>query len=226
MSSERMRVVEPRPAATVVVARPADPGVEVLLLRRSESTPFAPGFLVFPGGLIEEGDRDLALRWFGDRGEAARACALRELYEEAGLLLVEDGLEERPERRPLADLAFRPPPAAALSEMARWIAPEFLEVRFDARFYAVAAPGDIVAHPDGVEADGAWWVQAEEVLRRSIEGDASLMWPTLITLEALVGCRTVEDVLVLRVEQIEPGREEREARIRGAWQRPRGQENR
>jgi hypothetical protein len=75
--------MEPRPAATVIVARPAPGGVEVLALRRSDRSRFAPGFVVFPGGVIESKDRELAVSLFGDPEEAPRACALRELYGEA-----------------------------------------------------------------------------------------------------------------------------------------------
>ncbi len=217
-----MRHVEPRPAATVVVARPADEGVEVLILRRAAATSFAPGFVVFPGGLIDEADRGLAVRLFGDPHEAARACSLRELYEETGLLLTAGGLEERRDGAPLDRIAFEPPAAAALVEMARWVAPEFLEVRFDARFFAVEAPSDVSPRADGVEIEEARWARPEEVLAESVRGDAPLMWPTLVTLEALADCTTVAEVLALRVPQIEPGRADRPATVRGAWRRPEG----
>jgi 8-oxo-dGTP pyrophosphatase MutT (NUDIX family) len=69
--------MEPRPAATVIVARPVDGGVEVLAVTRADASTFAPGFVVFPGGTIEPGDEALAARLFGDPAEAARACALR-----------------------------------------------------------------------------------------------------------------------------------------------------
>src|ERR671931_2452308 len=86
--------VDPRPAATVIVAREASPSVEVLVLRRSEQSRFAPGYAVFPGGSIEPGDTELAKRWFRDEEEAARACAIRELAEETGLALTSDGLRQ------------------------------------------------------------------------------------------------------------------------------------
>ena len=50
--------MEPRPAATVVVVRPAGPvnELEFLVLRRAGASRFAPGFVVFPGGVVEPED--------------------------------------------------------------------------------------------------------------------------------------------------------------------------
>lgn len=212
--------MEPIPAATVVVVRPGRDRVETLMLRRAAASRFAPGFLVFPGGVIEDGDPALAERWFGDPAEGSRACALRELHEETGLLLTASGLEPHPRRGSTGDLAFEPPPASRLVEIARWVAPEFLEVRFDAAFYAVGAPPGLEPVPDGIEVDEAWWASPREVLESSRTGAAPLMWPTLVTLERLAACPTVDEVLALRIPQLVPGEEEREVPVRGAWRRP------
>src|SRR4026209_2300403 len=83
---------EPRPAATVIAARDGVDGVEVLVLQRSPSSRFLPGYVVFPGGAVDAGDSELARRWFGDAGEAWRAGAIRELAEETGLALTSSGL--------------------------------------------------------------------------------------------------------------------------------------
>jgi 8-oxo-dGTP pyrophosphatase MutT (NUDIX family) len=180
--------MEPTPAATLVVARPAAEGIEVLALRRSGGTRFLPGFVVFPGGVIEPGDETLARDLLGDPAESPRACALRELAEEAGLRLTVDGLERS--RVPA------PVPVGLLPEIARWIAPEFLETRFDARFFAATAPRGVEPVPDRAEIDAAWWARPEDLM------DAELMWPTVVTLRALAGCRSPDDVLSLRVEQV------------------------
>ncbi len=185
----------------MVVARPGDGGVEVLALRRSAASPFAPGFVVFPGGVVEPGDEALASRLFGDPAESARACVLRELHEEAGLLLTAEGITPAP-RRHLLDLSFDPPSPDALVEMARWVAPEVLEVRFDARFFATGAPHGTEPVADGVEIERAWWGRPAEILEEARGGEAPLMWPTMVTLEALAGCRSVAEVLALRLEQV------------------------
>ena len=196
--------MEPRPAATVVLARPSRGGVEVLALMRSMGTRFLPGFVVFPGGVIDEEDEVLAARLFGDAAEAARACALRELYEEAGVLITSGGLERRAPAGELESLRFDPPPAGALVEIARWIAPEALAMRFDARFFAIEAPPRLEAVPDGAEIERAWWARPADLLEAAARGDGPLMWPTRVTVQALARCRSVDDVLSLRVEQVPP----------------------
>jgi recombination protein RecT len=194
--------MEPKPAATVIVARAAARGIEVLVLRRTGTSRFAPGFVVFPGGVVEPSDRDLAMRLFGDPEEAPRACAVRELYEETGLLLTARALRTAIPDRPIEAVSFEPPPIEALHQVARWVAPSFLEVRFDARFFATAAPPRIRPVPDGIEAEAAWWARPSDVLASAEGGDAPLMWPTLVMLRALEGCPSVDDVLGLDVPQV------------------------
>ncbi|MFN2589678.1 MAG: NUDIX domain-containing protein [Actinomycetota bacterium] len=187
--------MDPRPASTMVVARP---GVEVLVVRRSAVSRFAPGFVVFPGGVVEDQDAVLAERWFGSRDETARACGVRELAEETGLVMTRGGLIEGPGRLP-GDDGLGPPSIGDLPEMARWVAPEFLPVRFDARFFAIAAAHDLTPSPDPVEIEEVWWAAPADILRAAADGEFSLMWPTLRTLQALTECRSVDDVLALRV---------------------------
>src|SRR6185503_5708000 len=126
--------MDPRPAATVIVARQQPhTDVEVLVVRRSAISRFAPGFVVFPGGVVEDGDASRAAAWFGSAQEAPRACALRELAEETGLVLTADGLLAAPGRLP-GEPGLPAPAAEQVPEVARWIAPATLTVRFDARF--------------------------------------------------------------------------------------------
>jgi 8-oxo-dGTP pyrophosphatase MutT (NUDIX family) len=197
-----MRRMEPREAATIVLARPAQDAVEVLILTRSEGASFLPGFAVFPGGAIDPGDHGLASRLFMNPSEAARACAVRELYEEAGILLTRNGAMSRAPEAPLESILFDPPPARRLVEIARWIAPEFIDVRFDARFFAVGAPQGIEAIPDDLEVTAARWLTPQTLLEAVGSGEEQVMWPTLVMLQALAACQEVADVLALRVEQI------------------------
>jgi 8-oxo-dGTP pyrophosphatase MutT (NUDIX family) len=175
--------MEPRPAATLILARPAERGVEVLVLTRGSANPFLPGYTAFPGGAIDPEDTSLAERLFGDRREAARACAIRELEEELAIRLDPRGAE-------------------TLVEVARWVAPDFVEKRFDARFFATHAPANAEPAPDGKEASDARFAVPSEILDEVDRGDAEVFWPTLVMLRALAECGTVEDVLALRVEQI------------------------
>jgi 8-oxo-dGTP pyrophosphatase MutT (NUDIX family) len=68
-------IVEPKPAATVVVLRPVDGGFEVLLTRRAAGMRFGADMYVFPGGRLDPGDAD------------HRAAAVRETLEETGIEL-------------------------------------------------------------------------------------------------------------------------------------------
>lgn len=203
------------------MARDGRDGVEVLVLERSAASRFAPGFLVFPGGAMEPGDEDLAERWFGDRAEVARACAVRELFEEAGILATAAGLRPAEDpARPIEEVDFEPLRPERIREMARWIAPDFLPRRFDARFFAVEAPPDLEPVPDGIEIARAWWTGADAVLDRASAGEASLMWPTLKTFEALRGCGRVADVLALQVPQVEPRVTDFAPARRPQWREP------
>jgi 8-oxo-dGTP pyrophosphatase MutT (NUDIX family) len=193
---------EPRLAATLILARPSDEGIEVLVLTRAEESRFLPGFAVFPGGAIERWDEELATSLFRDGSEEARACALRELYEEAAILLTRRGPVARRPDAPLGSIAFDPPAARTLVEIGRWVAPEFIETRFDTRFFADSAPRGVEPEPDGVEISAARWVSPQEVLNEVDAGETRAFWPTLVTLRALAECREVADVLALRVEQI------------------------
>jgi 8-oxo-dGTP pyrophosphatase MutT (NUDIX family) len=155
--------VAPRPAATVVVVRAGQEGIETLLGQRSAVNRFAPGFVVFPGGVVEDGDRELARRWFGSPSDVARACAVRELREETGLVLSSGGLVGS------SDGGSRGGPldAAALPEIAHWVAPDFLPVRFDARFFCAEAASDADPAPDGIEIERAWGLLRPRCSRRS-----------------------------------------------------------
>jgi 8-oxo-dGTP pyrophosphatase MutT (NUDIX family) len=195
--------VIPRLAATVIVARPAEDGVEIVALTRAPGSRFAPGFVVFPGGAIEPRDEELASRLFGDRAESARACALRELYEETGLLLTVDGPITLRPNGPIENVAFDPPAPEVLVEISRWVAPEQLEKRFDARFFATAAPPGLQPSPDGTEIEEARWARPGDLLAAAERGDTTLMWPTYVTLRELERCRSVAEVLALRVAQVE-----------------------
>jgi 8-oxo-dGTP pyrophosphatase MutT (NUDIX family) len=206
---EETSVQEPRPAATVIAARTADAAarsagaaVEILVLQRSPGSRFLPGYVVFPGGAVDEGDTGLAERWFGDRAESTRACAVRELAEETGLALTASGLV-RAGGAELASVHASPPPAGALHQISHWIAPEEVPVRFDARFFAVAARSAVEPRPDGAEADRAWWVDPRALLLDFEAERCNLYWPTLKTVEALAECASVEEILALDLPQIE-----------------------
>src|SRR5437764_13330419 len=78
--------MEPVPAASVIVLR--DAPFEVLMIRRHEGASFVPNAWVFPGGMVEQLDREIAR----ERGDGSllgrmRVAAARELFEETGVWL-------------------------------------------------------------------------------------------------------------------------------------------
>jgi 8-oxo-dGTP pyrophosphatase MutT (NUDIX family) len=205
-----------REAASVIAVRASADGPEVLVLERSAASRFLPGYVVFPGGAADAEDADLAARWFGSSREAARACAVRELAEEAGLALTGGGLMGG---GALATVDARPPTPEQLGELARWVAPETVPVRFDARYFVVAGGDGPEPTPDGTEAVAAWWISPRELLREWEAGVRKLYWPTWFTLRALAGAETLQDLLALRIRTREPDDEELERLPRSVfWQ--------
>jgi len=91
-----------RPAATIIIVRPAAPQYEILMLKRTQSAVFAGGMYVFPGGKIDSSDYDSRLQKYlsplapeqrlqqqalGDDWQACWVAGIRESFEEAGILL-------------------------------------------------------------------------------------------------------------------------------------------
>jgi 8-oxo-dGTP pyrophosphatase MutT (NUDIX family) len=153
-----------------------DRAIEVLLLRRSEKAKFMPGVWVFPGGAVDPGD--------GESEAGFRACALRELAEEAGIELAED--EE-------------------LVLFSRWITPEVISTRFDAWFFLALAPAHTPPQPDGIETTEAGWFHPAAALEAQAAGDLTLAFPTIKQLESLLPYGTSEEAIEAHRERtIEP----------------------
>ena len=191
-----------RKAASLIVVREAPgEGPEILVLERGAGSRFLPGYVAFPGGAVDAADDVLADRWFGETGEAARAAAVRELVEEAGLGVTSGGIVETASLDPVHE---SPPTVDQLAKVAHWVAPESVPVRFDARFFAVAAPDGLKPHPDGVETAAAWWVAPRTLMTEWEAGARKLYWPTYFTMTRLVECERADDVLALRFETREP----------------------
>jgi 8-oxo-dGTP pyrophosphatase MutT (NUDIX family) len=196
---------EPRPAATMVLARESrDGGLELLLLRRPEISRFAAGAYVFPGGVIDPEDRRAEI---GDRlgpeaperERAALVAALREGFEETGLLPADGEPDPGALREARAailrgkmefgevvrelDLRFHGMEAAYF---ARWVTPARLSRRYDARFFLVRHRGGS-PRLSPVEHTGSLWLAPGEALRRFESGTLPLLYPTRKTVEELSG---------------------------------------
>lgn len=170
----------PRPAASIVLLRRggkhAQRALEVLMLKRSEEAKFMPGVWVFPGGSLDEAD--------GTDEAGLRACAVRELAEEAGIELPAD--EE-------------------LVPFTRWITPELIATRFDAWFFLALAPAHTPPEPDGVETTEARWFEPAAALAAQDAGELVLSFPTRTQLKWLAEYRTSEEALAAyRERTLEP----------------------
>jgi 8-oxo-dGTP pyrophosphatase MutT (NUDIX family) len=143
------------PAATVVLLRDGDDGLEVLMLRRASTIAFG-GMWVFPGGRIDPGDLD------EDGGELAAAgrAAVREAFEEAAVVV---------DPATLVPSAHWMPPPGAPRRFATWF------------FLAPAPPGAEVAVDDGEIREHAWLRPADALARRDA-GTVELAPPTWVTL--------------------------------------------
>ena len=207
---------EIREAASAVVARDGADGLEVLVLERGGSSRFLPGYVAVPGGSTDEEDRELGRRWFGTVDEAGRACAVRELVEEVSLALTAGGLVSADG----LDVVDREPPEAGqLSELAHWVAPPRVPVRFDARYFAVRAFPGVEPRPDGGETAEAWWISPSRLLEDWARGRRRLYWPTWFTVNEIAGCRSVDDLFSLSIVTREPDDEELERFPRSTfWQ--------
>jgi 8-oxo-dGTP pyrophosphatase MutT (NUDIX family) len=208
------------PAATILMLRDA-PTFEVLMVKRHHQIDFAAGAIVFPGGKTHAGDHDpkwefRTMGW----GEALphkrplRVAAIREAYEEAGILLArhQDGSPFRGDdraaaarddighdRRPFLDLIEELDlylDFEALTVFARWITPEFSPRRFDTWFYVAHAPADQLAACDGSETVDAEWIQPAEALRLGETGERTVIFPTRMNLQLLDEAKSAEDAIV------------------------------
>lgn len=197
-----------RGAASAICVRPGASGPEILVVRRSDESRFLPGYVAFPGGAVDPEDEAHAVRWFADATQVQRAAAIRELIEEVGLALTSAGLVAAGPASPFAAVDAMPPAVGDLSEMAHWVAPPDVPVRFDARYYSVRGPAGLDPIPDRIEAADAWWIDPATLLREWEEGLHRLYWPTWLTVTYLAECVTIDEVRSLRFETRDPTAEE------------------
>ncbi len=241
-----------RPASTVLPLRDAGGLYEVLMLRRSPRSEFVAGAYVFPGGALDDADETAAARvvgWdeprakrqgFDDGGLAYVVAGLRELFEEAGLLVARDAAG-----RPLvldADLGSRLAEhrarlndgsttmrevleaedlfldASGLVYLAHWVTPVGPPRRYDTRFFCVRAPSGQWAANDEAETVDECWIRPVDALAAYDEGRFDMVLPTVSTLRSIADLPSVAAVLahareIERVERVEPRVVERDGAL-------------
>ena len=228
-----------KPAATTVVARDQNGKLQILLLQRSAKSRFMAGNYVFPGGLVETADNDDRLwrshadaspdeirRRIGDaeidgKALSAAVAAIRETFEEAGLLLAGRRGLPAGERRTLFSrrLAGELPPdwlrqcvvnddwiieLSRLLRWSRWITPAQMRYRYDTRFFVARMPEAQVFRPGLKETVHGLWISPEEALGKNLSGKIPLSPPTLVTLHEMLpyaGVRQLESAAAKRLRK-------------------------
>lgn len=218
-------VVQTRLAAAVMLLRSIDAGFEVFMVRRATKSAFMPDVYVFPGGTVQA--EDIALEEQGELcrtvretlsdaemgtrlGSGVRTAAIRELFEEANILLAyADGSHVQTlleiNREALARFAgYRKQlnqhegtleqclraehlvlATDQLCYFAHWITPVTEPRRYDTHFFLATAPLQQEAIHDQLETSDGIWIQPAEALARNTEGTFPLAFPTIHQLREL-----------------------------------------
>jgi 8-oxo-dGTP pyrophosphatase MutT (NUDIX family) len=156
----------PRQAATIILLRGGAETLEVLLVQRTPKARFMGGVWVFPGGAVDTGE--------GEGDQAHRIAAIRELEEEAAIVLDDPG---------------------ALVKFSRWITPPEVKIRFDTHFFLAAAPPGQEARIDGDECVDVGWFTPPGALDAFRREELPLVFPTIKHLEQLAGFASADELL-------------------------------
>jgi 8-oxo-dGTP pyrophosphatase MutT (NUDIX family) len=225
--------VEVRPAATVMLVRDGNDGLEVFMVRRNPQSEFVGGAFVFPGGAVDEHDAHPAMAehcvglvdvdastalGIGAGGLAYWVAAIRETFEECGLLLAydRDGAVVRFDR-PHTEARFvghrRRVDAGEMSMVdlcrteqltlasdavhyfSHWVTPVGPPRRYDTRFFVARAPEAQVGLHDDRETVASLWVRPADAIERARAGELEIILPTARNLEALTRFDRADDVL-------------------------------
>ncbi|MEU0008087.1 NUDIX hydrolase [Streptomyces sp. NPDC006314] len=221
--------VTPRRAATVLLLKDTADGPVVHMLRRRASMAFAGGAYAYPGGGVDPRDDDRQVRWAGptrawwaeqlgvdEHGAQAIVCAaVRETYEEAGVLLAgpdagsvvgdTTGEDWEADRAALVarELSFAEfldrrglvLRSDLLGAWTRWITPEFEARRYDTWFFVAALPEGQRTRNASTEADRTVWIRPEEAAGGYDRGELLMMPPTIATLRQLLPYATAAEAL-------------------------------
>ncbi len=190
----------PRDAAAIILLRdPEDP--KVFWIKRAKTLSFMAGYHAFPGGQRDAGDGLVPIgneEGFDD--VALRVTAIRELFEESGVLIARgvgqigterlaslrtelaNGTVEFGEMLAREGLSLD---ASMLQEAPRWVTPATLPRRFDTRFYAAWLPEGQETEVLPGELESGEWLRPQEALRKWVDGDCVIVTPITAALQAL-----------------------------------------
>jgi 8-oxo-dGTP pyrophosphatase MutT (NUDIX family) len=210
-------IAKPVAAATIMLLRDGPQGLEVFMVVRHHQIDFASGALVFPGGKVDPQDSDqrvlgrlAAYHKQTDEQSVLRAAAIREVFEESGILLA-----RRRSGTPLAAAEIPDAWRAGLNaqsltlgdlvdegdlhlacddleHFAHWITPEMMPKRFDTHFYLARGPHDQVAGHDGHENVDSIWIRPQQVIEDAASKTRTVIFPTLCNVIRLAQYDSVE----------------------------------
>ena len=209
-------------ASTVIVLRETEGGLETFMLCRHHQSGFMGGAHVFPGGKVDDADKDEAWRTRIDRpaeelterlgesdasvGLGLLVAAVRETFEEAGVLLASASadadlsaaraqLHRGASFATIAEDIDMKIDSGALTPYARWVTPKMESRRFDTRFYIAAVPDGQSASHDGTETTSAVWLRPAGAIDDMYAGRIKLAPPTVRTLQWLAEFDDLESVV-------------------------------
>ncbi|MET9786928.1 NUDIX hydrolase [Streptomyces canus] len=225
----------PRRAATVMLLKDGPTGTVVHMLRRRASMAFAGGAYAYPGGGVDPRDDERHVHWAGPTrawwaarlgvdettAQAIVCAAVRETYEEAGVLLAgptpesvvgdTTGAEWEADRAALVarDLSFAEflerrglvLRSDLLGAWTRWITPEFEPRRYDTWFFVAALPEGQRTRNASTEADRTVWIRPQDAADGYDKGELLMMPPTIATLRQLTAYGTAADALAAATDR-------------------------
>jgi 8-oxo-dGTP pyrophosphatase MutT (NUDIX family) len=205
-----------RAAATVMVLREQNQQLQVLMIKRAATLAFASHVWAFPGGGVHEADYDS--HWACQTPDvnieerAHRVAALRETFEETGLLLIAGDLapqtlsiaaDWQAARAQVSAQASLFTPwlraqnlrldLANMQPFSRWIPPEDAPRRYDTRFYLASADPQEALLADGQETEALAWVNPAHMLKQYQAGAQRMIFPTLMNLMRLNRAHSVAE---------------------------------
>ena len=170
------------PSASLVLLRDSAEGLQVLVARRNPRLRMAGNFWVFPGGALEDIDRQQAADIDADDELLPfRLNAVRETQEEVAI-----------------DIE----PVSSLVYFSRWVAPDQMAMRFDTRFFATAMPAGQQPQVDGSELVEHCWLSPAELVEKADSGEMLVMFPTMMNARRLMAFGSVDEVLADVAEQV------------------------
>jgi glyoxylase-like metal-dependent hydrolase (beta-lactamase superfamily II)/8-oxo-dGTP pyrophosphatase MutT (NUDIX family) len=216
----------PRDAAAMILLRdPHDP--KVFWVKRAKVLAFMANYHAFPGGQRDAGDAEVPiLNAHGVDDVVMRVAAIREIFEEAGVLIARGAEKLTPERRAelrqelhsdqtsFKDLLAREGlmlDAGLLTSAPRWVTPAHMPRRYDTRFFAAWLPEGQETEVIPGELEEGEWLRPKEALRRWVDGDCIIVTPIFCALQAL--SEGVQDFTARMFEVSQEERDHLERRV-------------